>query len=184
MKAFSSTTLLTILILWLLLLEAVWTNTETIRIAEGVPAGQLIHDISQCSQYISSGAYYVRTAVEHRFRPVFEDYFTLHNAVITARVEVDRDAIAAALFQTHLPVSFEITCFVIVVEDGSAVVSHTVILEILDRNDNRPRFRTTGVDHISIGETSGGVHLLELAVDPDQGENSTQIYYLEPPQTW
>ena len=183
MKSFSSTTLLTIL--WLVLLDAMRANTiDNVRIVEGVPTGQVIYDFNECSQHSHTSTYLVRTAtVENRYMSVFNQFFTHTNAIITAKIDVDRDAIAAELLQTHLPVSFEVRCLVIMVADGTVVVSRTINLEILDRNDNSPRFRTTGVEHISIRETMGNIHLLELAIDPDQGVNSTQTYFLEPPQS-
>ena len=171
----------TALIVCALLLTVV-KATRNVSVVEGLDGnGQLVYNITECSQHRQENSQlYFRLEVFNGRSSMFYDYFTWDDGVITTRRNLSRDEMASMLSNPHLPVSFHIRCSVY--NPPTIIEEQDIHLMILDLNNNAPSFNVeNGVESIEIRETSETQYVLELANDSDQGENSTQTYYLMPP---
>ena len=168
-----------VLLLFAILLLGGWAQPlqltlPDVRVTEGDPAGMELININTRNNTF--------TQINNHDINIFLEHFnvTPDGRVITKNV-VDRDLIASRLQRQHEPVFFSIT--IDELYDFEVQRSTTVILHVLDLDDNAPRFPNPFLQ-LSINEgsqTSMADTVIPRAEDDDEGINTVLNYTLTPP---
>ena len=151
------------------------TQSKTASVVEGVRAGEVVTTVTQRL----AGYELLITHGSGTHSNLFNEYFeVVTDWTIRTKREVNRDAMAGVLRNYAAPVVFTITFEILLLLDTSNVTCIDLTLNVIDIDNNVPRFTVTEQPYrINFNEGLVDVPLsLPEAVDHDEGINGTTNY--------
>ncbi|XP_036379000.1 protocadherin gamma-A11-like [Megalops cyprinoides] len=137
------------------------------EMATGSFVGNIVQDLGLDVKRLKSGRARIFTEDSREYVGLNSDKGTL-----VVKERIDREELCAQVSPCSLH-------FQIILENPMEL--HSIVVEILDINDNAPFFADKKIElQISESAVSGARFSLESAKDPDVGENSLQRYTLNP----